>query len=90
MRPENARMVEYLRAHGITARAKYQWAGSLKKTWRLLNLNQSWSLELGRELEALGFLDFNGKSFTLYSGNAGYFSIFARGHLEMISGVTPP
>ena len=90
MRPENRMMQEYLKAHGIHARARYEWRGSLKGTWRLYNYNQRWSMALAAELEALGFRDFDGKRFNQCSGNGGEFSVFVRGHQEMISGVTPP
>lgn len=78
MRPENKKMQAWLRGNGISARAKLIRTGSLKGTWRLYNPNLHWTEEIAEKLESLGFRDFDGKPFNKFSGNSGYFSIFAR------------
>jgi len=86
MRDENDRMQQWLRAHGINARVKYIRGGSLKGTWRLYEPMTRWSEELAAKLNGLGFTDFNGRPLGQYSGNAGLFSVFVRGHKEMAEG----
>jgi hypothetical protein len=90
MRPENAKMQEYLNQHGIKATPKFLWEGSLKGTWRLyykargkshsLENYTKWNenYELMGKLHALGFRDFDGEPFNDFSGNGGVFSVFAR------------
>ena len=86
MRPENKRMQEYLKREGITCIPKYIPDGSLKHTWRLYNLNQSWSMDLADKLMALGFKGFDNLPLGPYSGNGGIFCVFVRGHYELLKG----
>ena len=90
MRDENQRMQQWLKAHGIDARVKYISTGSLKGTWRLYNPAVQWSEELGDKLTRLGFSGFDGRPFHRFSGNGGVFSVFVRGHKEMLddNGIT--
>ena len=86
MREENTRMQEYLAKHGIHAKVKYIWNGSLKGCWRLYNPSIKWNPELESKLTALGFKGFDGKPLDKYSGNGGLFSVFVRGHKELLEG----
>ena len=90
MRPENKRMQALLRQHGIKARAKYLWHGSLRGCWRLYAKGVAWTDALRRKLSALDFLDFDHSPLSEFSGNGGDFSVCVRGHKEMIEGLTPP
>ena len=84
MRPENARMKVFLAQHGITATPKYLYDGSLKRTWRLWGKGQAWTQELQDKLNGLGFIDYNGDPLDQFSGNGGSFSVFVRGHNELL------
>jgi len=84
MREENKRMQEFLQSHGIKARAKYLDKGSMKHTWRLYNMDKRWTPTLQDKLTSLGFTDFDGRSLNEYSGNGGLFSVFVRGHYELL------
>jgi len=84
MRPENKRMQEYLRQNGIEATPKYIATGSLKQTWRMYDLKQNWTLELANKLNNLGFAGIDDKLLGKYSGNGGLFSVFVRGHSELL------
>ncbi len=91
MRPENKRMTEFLRQHGIEAKVRYIFTGSLKHRWSLYNPNIRWTIELAEKLEALGFAKFHrcmidGKEVS-FEGNGGVLSICARGHNEFLEGV---
>lgn len=79
MRIENKKMVEFLKANGIKARAKYIATGSLKGTWSLYEPNTDWydNTELQEKLTALGFTNFRGAPLDKFSGNGGRFQIFA-------------
>ncbi len=88
-RPENKRMQEFLAANGINARAKYIKDGSLKYTWRLYNPDIKWTEELASRINGLGFVDFDNKPLARFSGNAGVFSVFVRGHYELLGGDQP-
>ena len=79
MKPENKRMQDYLQAHKIKATPKYLWKGSLKGCWRLYSKDQKWDLFLARQLGDLGFVDFDGRSLSQFSGNGGSFCVFVRG-----------
>ena len=83
MGPENKRMQTFLKQNGINAMPKYIATGSLKRTWRLYNLKQSWSMDLADKLTALGFNGLHGP-LGKYSGNGGLFSVFVRGHFELL------
>lgn len=85
-RDENARMRQWLDRQGVDARVKYIWTGSLKGRWRLFNPNVRWTQELADKLNGLGFRDFDGKPLHGFSGNGGVFSVFVRGHEEMLDG----
>lgn len=78
MRPENKSMKKLLMERGIDARVKLIRTGSLAGTWRLCNLRLRWTEEIAEKLETLGFRDFDGKPFNKFSGNGGYFSVFAQ------------
>jgi len=84
LRPENQKMQDFLTANGIDARVKYIAQGSMKGTWRLQNPVMSWTPELQSKLTNLGFVDFNGQPLNEYSGNGGRFSVFVRGHDELL------
>ena len=84
MRPENKRMKTFLMQNGIDAMPKYIATGSLKQTWRLYNLKQQWTVGLCKKLNDLGFVGLDNKPLDKYSGNGGLFSIFARGHFELL------
>ena len=85
MRPENARMKEYLDKNGVKAIPKWLPDGSLKRTWRLYDKNTQWSIDLAAKLNSLGFLDYNGKPLDEHSGNGGMFQVFVRGHNDMVT-----
>lgn len=88
-RPENVRMQEFLASHGIAAKAKYLFAGSMRGTWQLYNGQIQWTMELAEKLNALGFLDYDGKPLGQFSGNGGYFSVSVRGHDELLHAYQP-
>ena len=85
MRPENKRMTAFLKTNGIEARPKWLRAGSLKQTWRLHNSETPWTLDLAAKLNSLGFTDYDGRPLGQFSGNGGYFSVFVRGHEELLT-----
>ena len=84
VRPENIRMIEFLVKHGIKCQVKYIWNGSLRGTWRLYGKGQAWTPELMRKLTDLRFKGFDGRQLDEYSGNGGAFSVFVRGHNELL------
>ena len=86
--PENIRMMEFLAKHGIKCAVKYIWNGSLRGTWRLYGKDQKWTPELIRKLTDLRFKGFDGRELTEYSGNGGTFSVFVRGHNELLENET--
>ncbi len=86
MRPENQRMTEFLRGHGIHCRVHFETKGSMKWTWRLYNPNVKWTMDLAHKLESLGFKDFDNRPFNQFSGNGGSFSVSVRGHNELVEG----
>lgn len=97
MRPENQRMQKLLKEHGITAMPMYIRGGSMKGSWRLYGIDgknpdgspiyQKWcgNFELQSKLNALGFTDLWGDPLRDVSGNGGDFSIFVRGHNELLT-----
>ena len=87
-RPENTKMEELLLNHGIKARVKYIWKGSMKRTWRIYG-NQEWTESLRKQFTTLGFTDFDCKPLRQFSSNGGRLALFVTGHYEMIEGVTP-
>ena len=86
--PENIRMMEFLAKHGIKCAVKYIWNGSLRGTWRLYGKDQKWTPELMRKLTDLRFKGFDGRQLDEYSGNGGTFSVFVRGHNELLEDQT--
>ena len=84
LRPENSAMQDFLRQNGVDARVKYISSGSMRGTWRLQNPVMSWTPELQAKLTGLGFVDFNGEPLGPNSGNGGRFSVFVRGHDELL------
>ena len=88
-RPENQRMVDFLAQNGVKARAKYIHDGSLKHTWRLYAPGVNWTPELTAKLTELGFTDFDGNPLNQHSGNGGLFSVFVRGHDELLGEPEP-
>ena len=90
MRPENKNMKRFLAQHGINANPKYLPDGSLKGCWRLYDKNTEWSIQLAEKLNNLGFMDFDNKPLGEFSGNGGRFSVFVRGHDELLNGHFPP
>lgn len=89
IRPENRRMQAWLAQHGIQATPKFIHEGSLRGTWRLYNLEQKWTPELAAQLNALGFTHNHGEPLGPFSGNGGIFSVFVRGHNELLHDVSP-
>ena len=87
-RPENSRMQDFLKANGILATPKYLHDGSLRGCWRLSS-SEPWCIELANKLNALGFVDFDGKPLGQFSGNGGHFCVFVRGHSELLVQATP-
>ena len=97
MRPENKRMKEFLMANGF-ARVipKYIATGSLKRCWRLTGIQdnnkigwekyQRWTIDIAKRLNDLEFMNFTGKPLDIYDGNGGMFSVFVRGHYELLTG----
>ena len=83
MRPENQRMKDFLRGHGIDAMPKRFYDGSVKHSWRLYNLKTEWTPELWEKLTDLGFTNLWLKPLGQYDGNGGVFSVFVRGHDEL-------
>ena len=84
MRPENKRMQDFLKQNGIEARVKFISEGSLRACWRLYQPSCPWTTELKDKLTALSFVDFDGKPLNSFSGNGGIFSVFVRGHKELL------
>lgn len=85
MRPENYRMMAWLKERGIVARVKWIATGSMKRTWRLYESSTPWTLDLADRLNALGFVDYNNEPLGQFSGNGGMFSVFVRGHEELLT-----
>lgn len=85
-RPENQRMQELLRANGIDATPKYIPDGSMRGCWRIYNHALQWTDELRQKLTALGFVDFDNQPLGQFSDNGGMFSVFVRGHNELLQG----
>jgi hypothetical protein len=85
MRPENKRMQAFLKDHGIIAGVKYLPDGSLRGCWSVYGREQPWTDELCARLGALGFRGFDGDMLNRYSGNGGAFSVFLRGHNELLN-----
>ena len=93
MRPENQRMQDFLKQNGIKATPKFLPVGSMKGCWRLYGKNkpgkelenyQTWTPELQAKLTNLGFVDYSNEPLSKYSGNGGLFSVFVRGHNELL------
>lgn len=89
MRPENARMQAFLAYRQIECRVKYIADGSLKGCWRLFNPKMIWSKALAYRLNDMGFVGFDGCALDEYSGNGGVFSVFVRGHNELLQVSVP-
>ena len=89
MRPENKRMQVFLRQNGIDAVPKYISTGSLKRSWRLYGKGdgdygyQPWTTDLAEKLTRLGFQGLRGP-LGRFDGNGGVFSVFVRGHYELL------
>ena len=83
MRPENLKMLAFLRAHYISATPKWIATGSMRGCWRMSNAKSPWTPELVAKLTALGFRDFQGQPLGPFSGNGGRFSVMVRGHEEL-------
>lgn len=84
---QNQQMQAFLRKNGfINAVPKYLEKGSLRGCWRIysrprgggFDAYDKWTDEVREKLTSLGFVDFDGKELSKYSGNGGVFSIFAR------------
>jgi hypothetical protein len=78
-------MRDFLKANGIDAMPKWIPDGSLKRSWRLYNHAMPWTMELGAKLGGLGFRDLDNKALNEFSGNGGRFSVFVRGHEELLT-----
>lgn len=72
-RPENKRMEDFLLYHGIKAKVKYISTGSQKGQWLIYNPNIKWygNNELIQKMINLGFVDFDNKKLSKFSGNGG-------------------
>ena len=84
MRPENKRMQAWLKANGITAIPKFIRDGSVRGCWRLYDKGEPWTPTLREKLMSLGFVGFDGQPIGEFAGNGGMFSVFVRGHVEML------
>lgn len=84
MRPENKRMQELLKSHGIKARVKYISSGSMRGVWRLYEPGTNYTQSLYSRLNDLGFVNFDGRPLDIYSGAGGTFQVFVRGHNELL------
>ena len=82
-------MMAFLAAHGIEAMPKYLVDGSQKGQWRLYNRDVRWSQELADKLNALGFTNHVGEPLDHLDGNGGMFSVFVRGHNELLTEARP-
>jgi len=89
MRTENKNMQNFLKENGVKASVKFLWTGSMSGTWRFYDNKQKWTTNLIAKLTWLGFVDFDGKPLSKYSGNGGQFSVFVKGHNEFLKGVKP-
>ncbi len=99
MRLENQQMKAFLKANGIDAVPQYIKDGSVKGSWRLYGLvgknpdgSPIWvkwwdNFELQDKLNGLGFTDLWGNPLSNSTGNGGDFSIFVRGHNELLEPV---
>lgn len=85
LRPENVRMQQFLAANGIQATVKYIPDGSLRGCWRVSDITAPWTEELAAKLNALGFTNAHCEPLEKYAGNGGVFSVFVRGHNELLS-----
>lgn len=85
MKPENARMKQFLADNNVVAVPKWLPDGSLKRCWRLYGKGQIWTRELAQRLNDLGFVDFDHWPLSKFSGNGGAFSVFVRGHEELLN-----
>jgi hypothetical protein len=50
----------------------------------LYDKDQPWTQALREKLTSLGFVSFDGQPIGEFAGNAGMFSVFVRGHNEML------
>ena len=102
MRPENQRMQAFLKENGIDAVPKYLDKGSCKHSWRLYGVTgekdangypiyQKWwgNKPLIAKLDALGFTNLFGEKLSDIDGNGGVFSVFVRGHYELLKEPEP-
>ena len=85
MRPENQKMVEFLKANGIVATVKYCRSGSMRGCWYLWSKTLKYDDAMREKLTALGFRDFDNRPLSQYSGNGGMFSLQVRGHGEFVA-----
>lgn len=83
--PENRRMQSFLRAFGIECVPKFIHTGSLKGCWRLYNPSYRWTSEYADLLNDAGFTWIDGRPLTGREGNGGMFSVFVRGHNELLN-----
>ena len=88
MRIENQRMKDFLSEHGINAKPKYIWRGSMKRTWRIYAPGIRWTDEIRQKFTNLGFFGFDGKPLHQFSGNGGALQVFVCGHYEFLEGIT--
>ncbi len=87
MRVENMKMKRFLEQRGIKCTPKYLSEGSMKGCWRLYG-DGRWTSDLVEKLTQLGFVDFDHNPLDEFSGNGGDFSVFVRGHDELVSDKT--
>ena len=85
MRPENRRMLRFLCDHGAgVSKVKYIAVGSLKGCWSIGEPGLCWTEARAEVFNRLGFTGFDGRPLDKFSGNGGLFSIFIRGHDELL------
>lgn len=87
LRPENARLLAFLAPHFPEIndlRVKRIRDGSLKGSWRVYAPNVRWSEAYAQKFIDLGFLNLWGDPDLKHAGNGGLFSIFVRGHNELV------
>lgn len=77
-------MQQFLAQHGIDAIPKYIKDGSLRGSWMLYAKDAKWTMELADSLNAIGFTNLWHDPLGQYSGNGGLFSVFVRGHDELL------
>lgn len=85
MRPENVRMKNMLKQHGIICIPWRIHDGSMRGCWKLYGKGQPWTEELRQRLIAIGFVDYDNNEISVHAGNGGSFQVFVRGFDNLTS-----